>query len=67
MVSNASGISASNKTGFHAGVFLDLGSKLIASVQRSCIAAGYNILPDSTKETGSVRHNYIALAQFNDH
>ncbi len=64
MVSNTTGISASNKTGFHAGLFLDFNPKIFGSrTEVLYLQQGYNYVSDSTKVEGSVRHSYIALAQ----
>ncbi len=62
-ISNASAINASSQTGFHAGVFLDIGKKIIGSRTEIIYSQqGYNYSTDSTK--GSVKNNYIQFAQF---
>ena len=62
-ITNASAIGASSQTGYHAGIFLDIGKKIIGSKTEILYSQqGYNYSTDSTK--GSVKNNYIALAQF---
>jgi Outer membrane protein beta-barrel domain len=61
-VSNASSFGGSNRVGFNAGIFLDIGKKLIGSRTEILYSQqGFNYSNDSTK--GSETHNYIALAQ----
>jgi hypothetical protein len=61
-ISNASAINASSQSGFHAGVFLGLGHKLIGSRTELLYSLqGYNYSSDSTR--GSVKNDYIVLAQ----
>jgi hypothetical protein len=61
-ITNASAINASSQSGFHAGVFLGLGHKLIGSRTELLYSRqGYNYSSDST--TGSVKNDYIVLAQ----
>jgi hypothetical protein len=61
-ITNASAINASSQSGFQAGVFLGLGHKLIGSRTEVLYSRqGYNYSSDST--TGSVKNDYIVLAQ----
>jgi hypothetical protein len=61
-ITNASSINASSQTGFHAGVLLDIGSKLIGSRMELLYSKqGYDYSTDSSK--GSVTHGYIVMAQ----
>jgi len=61
-ITNASAINASSQTGFHAGVLLDIGSKVIASRMEFLYSKqGYDYSSDSGK--GSVTHGYIVMAQ----
>jgi hypothetical protein len=61
-VTNASSFGGSSRTGFNAGVFLDLGKKIIGSRTEILYSQqGFNYSTDSTK--GSATHNYIYLAQ----
>jgi len=61
-ISNASAINASSQTGFHAGGFLGFGKLIGSRTELLYSRQGYNYASDSTK--GSVKHEYIDLAQF---
>jgi opacity protein-like surface antigen len=61
-VSNASSISASNQTGYHAGVLVDIGGSLIGfrlEVLYSQQGYGYN----TDSSTGSVTNEYILMSE----
>ena len=61
-VTSPSSIGASTQTGFHAGVFLNIGSKIIGSRTEILFSKqGYNYSSDSS--SGMVINNYIMLAQ----
>ena len=61
-VTNASSFGGSNRTGFNAAIFLDIGKKLIGSRTEILYSQqGFNYSNDSSN--GSATHNYIALAQ----
>jgi hypothetical protein len=63
-VTNAAGINSKSQTGFQAGVFLAPPSKSIFSSRTELIYSrqGYNYATDSTN--GSVKLDYLTLAQF---
>jgi hypothetical protein len=61
-VSNASSISSSNQTGFHAGVLVDLGSKLIGfRLEVLYSRQGYGFSTDTS--SGTYTHNYISMSE----
>ncbi|PWT76457.1 MAG: hypothetical protein C5B59_06440 [Bacteroidetes bacterium] len=60
-ITNASQIGASSRTGWHAGVFMNTGSKLFSfRLELLYSQQGYNFSTDSS--SGSLTHNYIYLA-----
>ena len=61
-VTNASSFGGSNRTGFNAGVFLNIGKSIIGSRTEILFSQqGYSYSNDSA--SGTVTHNYISLAQ----
>jgi Outer membrane protein beta-barrel domain len=61
-VTNASSISASGQTGYHAGVLVNLGGKLISfRLELLYSQQGYNFSTDSG--SGSEKHDYISMSQ----
>lgn len=61
-ITNASAINSKSQTGYHAGVFLDIGSKLFGSRMELLYSRqGYDYSYGSS--SGSVKHDYIAMAQ----
>jgi len=61
-VTNASSIGAGSLTGYHAGIFVNMGAKLISfRIEALYSRQGYNYSTDSG--SGSVKHDYIYLAE----
>jgi opacity protein-like surface antigen len=61
-VTNASSISASNQTGFPAGVLVNIGSKLIGfRLEVLYSQQGYGFATDSS--SGSFTHDYVSMSE----
>jgi hypothetical protein len=61
-VTNASSIGAGSQTGYHAGILVNMGGKLMSfRLEALYSRQGYNFSTDTT--SGSVHHDYIYLAE----
>jgi Outer membrane protein beta-barrel domain len=61
-ISNASAINASSQTGFHAGVLVDIGGKLIGfRLEVLYSQQGYGFRTDSS--SGSVTNEYVSMSE----